>query len=168
MRYTPHYPRTVAEVLDDDMKFNPDVLRAVKAYRAAKPWRGSEDEKRAKLRVFHRALCRIYGRSTALVLVGEAALACAGIFEPALDRITLGKVSVVTYLHEFGHVLGKDERETCRWSINLFRRIFPRSYANCDHAGYMLVKGLPRLPAPDQTIRATTVARPALPAHTHH
>ncbi|MCK4658716.1 MAG: site-specific integrase [Phycisphaerae bacterium] len=83
-----------------------------------------------------------------------------GIFEPALifDRIDgnssgsshyipsqrriviVGKLSVVTYLHEFAHALELDERDACRWSINLFKRCFPRHYGRLVHVGHMLIR----------------------------
>jgi hypothetical protein len=49
-----------------------------------------------------------------------------------------GKLSVVTFLHEFAHALGRDERGACRWSINLFRRAFPEQYARLQADGHTL------------------------------
>jgi hypothetical protein len=46
----------------------------------------------------------------------------------------------VTFLHEFAHARGFDERQACRWSINLFRRCFPRSFASCRQVGHTLVR----------------------------
>ena len=66
---------------------------------------------------------------------------CRPYFMPGRNRINLPTLSVVTYLHEFAHSRGADERQACGWSINLFRRIFPRSYARCRHQGHMLIAG---------------------------
>jgi len=49
-----------------------------------------------------------------------------------------GKLSVVTFLHEFAHALGRDERGACRWSINLFRSVFPEQYARLRADGHTL------------------------------
>ena len=57
-----------------------------------------------------------------------------------LEGQFVGRLSVVTFLHEFGHALGYGERGACRWSINLFRRCFPRSFARCRQAGHTLVR----------------------------
>jgi hypothetical protein len=48
--------------------------------------------------------------------------------------------SVVTYLHEFAHALGRNERGACRWSLNLFCRVFPREFARCAQRGHCLVR----------------------------
>ena len=47
---------------------------------------------------------------------------------------------MLTYLHEFAHARGYDERGACRWSLNLFRRCFPRSFARCRPVGHTLVR----------------------------
>ena len=42
---------------------------------------------------------------------------------PITDTIRLtGKLSVITFMHEWGHVLkGHSEFEACRWSLRLFQ-----------------------------------------------
>jgi hypothetical protein len=40
---------------------------AVKAFRDAKPWRGTAEERLAKFTELHRGLCRAYGLETILV-----------------------------------------------------------------------------------------------------
>jgi hypothetical protein len=58
---------------------------------------------------------------------------------PILDLIALvGKLSVVTYLHELAHARGYDERQAVKWSVNLFRKVFPRSFARCQQEGHLL------------------------------
>jgi len=140
MPYQRNYPATVVEVLAD-RKYKPEVLRALRAFRRAKAWRGTVGQRTQRFAELHRELCRIYRRSTALYFEpgpGDSGSSC---YVPVRDQIILrGRLSVVTYLHEFAHALGKDERGACAWSINLFRRIFPRSYARCEHVRHTLVK----------------------------
>ena len=63
-------------------------------------------------------------------------------YHPATHTITLeGRLSVVTFLHEFGHARGYGERGACRFSINPFRRVFPRLFARCRRVGHTLVRG---------------------------
>lgn len=141
MLANPQWPDTVAEVLDDNAEYSADVLRAVKAYARSKPWRGTLEERIVKLQTLHAALCAAYDRQPVLD-VGRltAADASAGAFDPANDIIYLGgKLSVVTYLHQFGHALGKTTRQACRWSLNLFRRCFPRSFERAQQVGPFLV-----------------------------
>jgi hypothetical protein len=134
MPYSRNYPATVAEVLSDTRTYRPDALRALRAFRSTKPWRGTAAERRAKFRRLHRELCGVYGVRPRLTFSARE-VAC---YVPVQDRINLPRLSVVTYLHEFAHTRGADERQACRWSINLFRRVFPRSFARCRQVGHML------------------------------
>lgn len=134
MPYRRNYPATVAEVLDMGIKYKPAALRAVRRFARSKPWRGTMGERQRKFRRLHAALCDVYGVHPVLTFSPLAPAA----YWPAADRINLPALSVVTYLHEFAHARGADERQACRWSINLFRRLFPRSFARCRQVGHML------------------------------
>ena len=139
------YPRTVAEILDDQMRFRQETLEAVRCFRRSRPWSGSERERKRKLRRLHRVLCRIYHKRTRLGF-GLLDGGCSGQsgYDGLQDVIILrGRLSVTTYLHEFGHALGKGERGACRWSVNLFRKCFPRQFAACWAEGHMLRRGRP-------------------------
>lgn len=135
--YRANYPATVAEVLDGSIRYKPAALAAVRELARSKPWRGSQVERLAKLSSCCAALAAAYGIARPEIMTGRF-----DCYEPAAHRIRLTpRLSVVSFLHEFGHARGMDERQTCRWSINLFRRCFPRSYARCRHAGHTLVAG---------------------------
>lgn len=137
------YPQTVIEILRPQMRFAPAGLKAVGSFAASGPWSGSLTEREVKFRRLNRDLSVAYG-------IAEPQLGFANIdgsssitsrYIPAVHRIVLvGKLSVVTYLHEFAHARGMGERAACRWSINLFRRCFPRQYAKLAHEGHTLVR----------------------------
>jgi len=134
-----------AHLIDDSMTFRPAALAAVRAFRGAHPWRGTIRERTIKMRLLNRELARAYRMripQLKFVLIGMAP--ASGQYERLGDGphvITLtGHVSVVTYLHEFAHARGMDERQALGWSINLFRRMFPLSYASCTHEGVTLIR----------------------------
>jgi hypothetical protein len=142
--YRANYPATVQEVLAPALRFKPAALRAVQVFARSKPWRGTLARRKGKF-------CRLNGQLAAAYGIAEPRLEFAGVeagtpscrsnYRPAAHTITLaGKLSVVTYLHEFGHARGFDERRTCRWSLNLFRRCFPRSFARSRAVGHTLVR----------------------------
>jgi hypothetical protein len=143
MTYRRNYPRTVAEVLDDGAKYPGAVLRAVKAFRRCKPWRGPLERRITYFRTLCADLARAYGiPEPRLVFADLESGSFSGFssYQPATHTITLhGKLSVVTFLHEFAHARGADERQAVRWSVNLFRRCFPRSFARCRHEGHCLI-----------------------------
>ena len=139
------YPRTAAECLRDGMKFRRDVFPAVREFRRAGPWRGALEGRKRKFRRLNGALAAAYGMpAPELRFAGidgsfSGASSCLrrGNGRPAVITMR-GKLSVVTYLHEFAHALGRDERGACRWSINLFRRVFPEQYARLQADGHTL------------------------------
>ena len=145
----PNYPASVAEVLDDNLKFRPGVLAAVRRFKASKPYRGSLDERKSKFAALHQDLCAIFGKTTTLTFgTLDGSDSGSSSYCPGTDTITLkGKLSVVTALHEFGHVVfGADERKACKWSVNLFRRTFPVLFSRCAQDGHTLrIPVAPRL-----------------------
>ena len=137
------YPETVMEVIDDGMRFKATVLRAVRHFAESHPWRGSLDQRKEKFRGLNQSLAAAYGISEPELAFGviDGSSSGSSHYIPALHRITLvGKLSAVTYLHEFAHARGMGERGACTWSINLFRKVFPQQYARLVGRGHMLIK----------------------------
>jgi len=134
-----NYPRTVEEVIKD-ATYPESVMVAMSAFKASKPWRGGERERRDKLRALHADLNTAFGRTTKLSFEPGFKNGC---YIPSKDKIIItGEPSVITYLHEYAHALyGRSERKACEWSINLFRQVFPKSYARLQSDGHMLKKG---------------------------
>jgi hypothetical protein len=138
------YPSSIHEILDPAMKFKPAALRAVKAFACSRPWRGSLDERKDKFRALIHSLADAYRVAPPQLVFGKLDGGDSGrsCYIPRLNAIVLvGKLSAVTALHEFGHCRGMNEREACRWSVNIFRRCFPRSFARCRFEGHQLRAG---------------------------
>ena len=139
------YPSTVAECLSGRMKFRRGVVAAVRAFKQVGPWRGTPEERRLKFGLLNEALAVAYGMPVPELrfagidggFSGASSCRRRGTGRPAVITMR-GKLSVVTYLHEFAHALGRDERGACRWSINLFRRVFPEQYARLQADGHTL------------------------------
>jgi len=138
-----NYPSTVLEVIDDDMRFRAAALQAVHQFSESSPWSGSLTERKEKFRKLNQALAEAYNIAEPDLCFGriDGSNSSSSHFIPAHNRIVLvGKLSVVTYLHEFAHARGMGERGACRWSINVFRRIFPDQYARLISRGHMLIR----------------------------
>jgi hypothetical protein len=136
------YPRSVAEVLDPDKGYKSAALRAVGEFARSKPWRGTVAERQEKFRSLNAALAVAYGVSEPCLVfeIDERRDSGGSCYVPATQRIILrGRLSVVSYLHEFAHFrFGRSERTACRWSNNLFRRCFPRSWSRLTFDGHMV------------------------------
>jgi hypothetical protein len=147
MRYRSDYPRSLSDVLDPPVAFRRETVAAVRRFARSRPWRGTADERKGKFDRLHRDLCAVYRKGTALRF-GSMDGGCSGgsYFSPARNEIVLnGRLSVISYLHELAHALGRDERGSVRWSVNLFRLCFPRSFSRCVAEGHMVRR--PQTPA---------------------
>jgi hypothetical protein len=126
------YPSSRDQALGSPLTFRPSTLRALRSFSRSKPWRGTFKERQTKFRQLQADLCKIYGVNPTLIILGDGTGDSGGsCFIPALNVIDLrGRLSVIPFLHEWGHVLkGSSEFEACRWSLRLFERCFPKSFA---------------------------------------
>ena len=141
MPYSRNYPATVTEVLDPNIKLKPSALAALKKFRRAKPWRGSLVARWQIFQTLNTELSAAYGiEPPTLILQGNGKGDSGGsCYSPATHTICIsGRLSVCTFLHEHMHARGADEREACRWSISVYARLWPASFAKCGHEGHVL------------------------------
>ena len=144
------YPDTVEEVLDDTLKYRSGTHEAMEKFKASHPWHGTKKEVQEKFLELNRNLSNVYKIEPPQVIFvkkfeyGACAFRLGNLIIMEQERD--GRYSVVTYLHEFGHILGKGEKGTCRWSINLFRHHFPKSFSRLEHEGHLLMKKKERKP----------------------
>ena len=137
------YPRTVAECIDESIRYRRGIVGTVRAFARTKPWKGTIQQRARKFARLNRRLAAVCGiivpRLRLDVTDARPRRRASGWYNAATHTIGLtGRLSVVTYLHEFAHALGKGETGACRWSINLFKRCFPRSFARCVPTGHEL------------------------------
>ena len=126
------YPSSLEEIIDD-VNYRKETINALKRFKRLNPWKGDLDSRITKFCKLHLSLCEIYGidvkfRCHPSIL--ENSHSGQSNYNPISRTITLhGRLSVLTFLHEWGHALkGRSEREACRWSVNLFRRVFPDNF----------------------------------------
>ena len=93
------YPSTVLEVVDNDMRFRPDALKAVRAFAASNPWKGPVAQRKQKFRGLNECLAVAYGIRDPELLFDciDGSHSGASHYIPVQHRIVmLGKLSVVT------------------------------------------------------------------------
>jgi hypothetical protein len=141
---------TIRDSLDISRKFKPQVLAAVREYRASKPWAGLLTERVAKLSALHGKLCDIYGKQIQLETsaasdIGDTACAAVSVDESATEdvgqpKITIsGRLSVQRYLTAFHYAVFNDAADALSWGVSLFVRMFPDSASKLYAVGPYLV-----------------------------
>jgi len=136
------YPSSPQEVLDDRMRFKAEALAAVNEFKATNPWSGSLDERFLKFKHLNFMLSQAYGIREPTLEMEDMTGGNSYHSQYQGDRhaiVMRGKLSVLTYLHEFAHARGRNEWQASKWSINLFKRVFPEKYARLGNVGHTLV-----------------------------
>lgn len=112
-------------------------------FASSNPWSGSLEKRKEKFSKVNDDLAAAYGTPKPELRFEQmdGTSSRGSYYLPTAHRIVLiGRLSVVTYLHEFAHALAKDEASACRWSINVFRQCFPRQFSRLIHRGHMLIR----------------------------
>lgn len=123
------------------------LREALEEFKRRGAWSGTMAERKAKFEWLHRRLCEIYGRNIRLRFrvakrFGLWRFSGASCYNHTTQTITLrGRLSVVTFLHEWGHALGFDEQEEAqRYAVGLFKTVFPEQFERLKRDGYCLVR----------------------------
>jgi hypothetical protein len=137
----PHYPNQ-EEITSPSISYKTATIMAVKGWRN-NTWKtaksGDEATKITALQGLVTALNTVYTKTVSLVLDTEAPQGAH--YHPESNTIHLNKPSIITTLHEYAHALfGTSEKKACRWSVQLFAKVWPKSFANLEWNGHMLVR----------------------------
>jgi hypothetical protein len=149
-RLVSDYPETVNEVINDNLKFKKGAIAALRRFKAKKTFKLSDAKRFKALKTLIHELADVYEIARPTVLRGrvpsaaemrtERASSGDSYYSPAEHKIVLnGRLSIITALHEFGHARGKGERGACKFSLNLFKRVYPKQFAKLAHNGHTAV-----------------------------
>jgi len=112
---------------------NPDELAVqLKIFKRSHPWTGDLEERKLKFINLHNQLCLIFNKEVRLDLsrARDGYSSERSYTTPSRDLIVLdGKLSVITFLHEWGHILGASQEESQTWALALYKLTFPKNYA---------------------------------------
>ena len=131
-----------------------EVVEALKQFREMNPWRGSDEERFTKFTWLHDRLNQIYGLNVKFISLVKKPYRSSedSVYDPLTNTIVLvGRWSVITFLHEWGHVLDHSskwhyklplhgEHWAVAFSTTLFKHVFPDKYAKLKKTGHMLVR----------------------------
>lgn len=135
------YPPSVNDVLNPPVKFKAETILAMIEFRKSKPWFGTEDQRIAKfITVVNELSCvyRIEPPALETAFIDAERSSDQSFYVPAMHMISLrGRLSVITLLHEFAHALGKNEYDACRWSLCLFKQVFPGQWERLRFDGHL-------------------------------
>ncbi len=154
------YP-TENTVIIEDRKYKRGVLSALRKFKREKTFKKTMGERLVAMRTLVNELVEVYELKPItidfIIDSDDWEEKLSSDFEENLgngqwihsDRqIRLkGKLSIITLLHEFAHarfdhdINNGDERITVKWSINLFRRVYPKQFERLNRHGHVFSRG---------------------------
>jgi hypothetical protein len=111
------------------------TIKILEKFKQMNPWEGDVGSRISKFNWCFKELKKIYNKE-------EYALVCSvatetkfwyssrGSYTDTLGKVIVlkGRLSVITFLHEFAHAFGMDEEGARQWSKNLFKKVWPEKY----------------------------------------
>lgn len=122
------------------------VLEALRRFKEMGPWSGNIEQRKMKFQWLHDRFNEIFGRRVSLhfEVPNDIKLwyfSGSSYYSPLTDSIHLkGRLSVITFMHEWGHAIGLGQREAQEWAVGLFKTVFPEKMANLTWYHGCLVK----------------------------
>jgi len=117
----------------NETSYNDKTIAAMKKFRGSHAWKGTQTQRQTKLKTLNKELAKANNIKIPKLKFQMLDGTDSGhsSYNQYEHGITLrGRISVVTYLHEFAHAMGHYNEEIARhWSIGLFKQIFPISFS---------------------------------------
>jgi hypothetical protein len=144
---------TPQNLIAANFTFQSGTIEAAKEFARSKPYRGTIEERRAKLLAFHQQLCELHRVKVGLTFIGDNSQhqhSGSSCYIPASETMNatiamVGRLSVVSYLTLFGAGIGNGNMNKAkRWAFNLFQRAFPNSFARLSFNRSGLAESTPR------------------------
>ena len=119
-------------------QLNQNLVDLINQWKTQKIWRGTIEERKAKFQWLHDHMKILFEKPVLGLEFGEIndetertpGASGASFFNPDTNIIKLnGKLSAITFIHEWGHALGMNQEETVDWSWLHFKACFPCSAA---------------------------------------
>jgi len=138
-----NYPATVNEVLDENFKYKKGVIPALRMFKSYRTGEYPTEVRLAGMRILVVRICEVYEVIPSKVAAEDIDGSFSGrsSYSRSENLITMrGKLSIITLLHELAHcIYGAGETQATRWSVNLYKRVYPEQYAKLNHQGHCLV-----------------------------
>lgn len=144
-----NYPDT--PIHDDKAEFPKEVLKGLQEFKERHKY-GHEtwEERAAGMTELLKVLNHAYKANvTARYIDTRQNHSFMSYYRPEANEIVIqGKLSIITFLHEYGHALDwkntrghGGEHFAVLFSVSLFKRIYPRAYAKLTAEGHTLTQG---------------------------
>jgi len=129
------YP-TRKQIMKVEQTFKPETIKMIKNWKKIE-W--SINKNFESLEILAKVLASIYEKPVKI----EYAPDTPSCYYNSVNKTIFinNSTSIISLLHEFAHHLfGHSELKACRWSVWLFKKTFPTSFAKLKWKGHLLCK----------------------------
>jgi hypothetical protein len=165
------FSESVEQLVTEMQSKEEQLIKILKEFRELNPWTGKIKDRKQKFKWAHEQIAGNYGKKVSLVFdipkrYSNQYYSGHSHYNSVKNEIVLkGKLSVITFLHEWGHaLLGVDgtqmEREKIShlWSENLFMKVWPDKWEKLKRGrNQILVKPKPEVPASPSILKNVEV-----------
>jgi len=124
------------------------TLEIVNVFKNSNPWQGNVEERGKKFQKCFEDLKKVYNKPKLKLIISVDSkisnwhTSAASYFDIRRKVIVLnGRLSVITFLHEFAHALnGHSEEKAREWSVDIFKEVFPDKFEKLNHNYNMYIK----------------------------
>jgi hypothetical protein len=129
--------------MEEDMEYKMKTILAVLAFKKDYPYKYGMERRFDGLNELIQRLNNIYSKDTRLAWENNGdEHSYESVYIPLYDLIIMkGKLSIITFLHEYAHALGMDEKNAKGWSVSLFETCYPKAMKNLKHSKSLLIGG---------------------------
>lgn len=145
-------------IWDDTMKFRKGVISALKEFKTNCPYSAGLEKRKEGLQALLDEFGVVYNMDVPVLEFTEPdePTSFKSHYIAAEHKIVMvGKLSIITFLHEFAHSQGKDETGAVKWSLSLFKRVFPRAFTRLVAQDHCMVATPSAIPVAQPTTVAT-------------
>jgi hypothetical protein len=136
----PKYP-TQQEIMKTPVKHKKEVIAVVKKWRKEIWKEKKNDNPREKFNALYELITpitQIYNKPVCITWDPEIETGCH--YNALTKTIIVDRsLSIISTLHELAHHLfGPNEKTACRWSVWLFKKVWPKAFAKLRWEGHLL------------------------------
>jgi hypothetical protein len=129
-------------IWDDNKKYKVGVISALKEFKRNYPYAVGNATRMIGMSELLNKLNAIYGINPVLNFSTiDDSNSFTSHYDPLTNTIMIaGKLSIITFLHEYAHARGKDEFGAVKWSLSLFKRCYPIAFTKLIASGHCMVE----------------------------
>jgi len=134
------YP-TQEQIMSSPVKHKKEVIETTKTWRK-EIWKekknGNPREKFEALSTLISRIVNIYDKPVTVIFEPDGIIGCC--YHTQTKTIVIDRtLSVISTLHELAHHLfGRSETQACRWSVWLFKKVWPLAFTKLRWEGHLL------------------------------